>query len=65
MQNRECYDDNGLIGGTVSVGGVASTTAPALGHLRCATPTTSSALNSVIGVSGLVRLTLPGTASFN
>ncbi len=56
-KNRECFTDNGVIGGTVSVGGDDLT----LGSLSCAVPTTSSAVNAVAGLPGLTRITLPGT----
>jgi len=54
---RECYTDNGVIGQSVSVAGVASPTAPTLGALFCAPPTPG---DWSLGLPGLVRVTIPG-----
>ncbi len=68
---RECFtDDNGAIGGDVSVGGVAdpftgNTSNPTLGALFCIAPTSSSSVNSVTGLPGLGRVTIPSTAQIN
>ncbi|MBI3767895.1 MAG: hypothetical protein HY271_05285 [Deltaproteobacteria bacterium] len=64
---RECYTDNGQLGGTVQVQGVANppvnnVSSPTLGSLFCVPPTGSSSVNSVAGLPGLGRLTLSGTA---
>ena len=59
---RECFADNGVLGGTISVGGVASPTAPTLGAIGCMSASGSAALNTATGMPGPVRLTLPGTA---
>jgi hypothetical protein len=61
LVQRECFVDNGILGGTVRVAGVASTTTPTFGGLYCA-PLTPSTFADVAGVPGLGRLTLPGTA---
>jgi hypothetical protein len=64
---RECFTDNGQIGGTVEAQGnpdppVANVSHPSLGSLFCIPPTTSASVNGVAGLPGLGRLTLPGTA---
>jgi hypothetical protein len=63
---RPCYLDEGVIGGSVAVDGVAdspvgNTAQPTLGALFCVRPTTSAVVNIVAGLPGLGRLTLPGT----
>jgi hypothetical protein len=62
---RECFTDNAALGGTTSVAGTASTTSPTLGGLGCAGPTTASAVNAAAGLPGIIRYTLPGTATIN
>jgi len=65
---RECFTDNGVSGNAVQVqgspdpfvGGVSNGT---LGTFFCVGPTTAPAVNSVAGLPGLGRLTLPGTAT--
>ncbi len=64
-KDRECFTDDGMVGGDVSVGGVASPTAPTLGGLFCMPPTLSSTVNLVIGLPGLGRATIAGTSTFN
>ena len=58
---RECFPDNGTVGGSVSVSGVASTTTPTFGALFCAPPNGNSFFD-VRGLPGLARLTIPGIA---
>src|SRR5262249_55407011 len=58
----ECFTDNGVIGQSVTVGGVASTTAPTPGAIGCGSAGLSAAIDNGIGLPGLVRYTLPGTA---
>jgi hypothetical protein len=69
---RECFTDNGTLGGTVTVAGVVSRTSPTLGGLFCTPPvfnaTTGSGvalINNSYGDPGLGRLTIPGTAVMN
>ena len=67
-KNRDCFTDNGVIGGDISVAGFAdppvdSTAAPTLGSLFCIPPTVSSAVNGVGGFPGPGRLTLPATST--
>ena len=65
LKRRECFTDNGTIGGSQSVTGVASTTAPTLGGLACHGRSGSFAANSVYGFPGLVKVRIPGTATIN
>jgi hypothetical protein len=65
---RECYTDNGVIGGSVSVSGVADPPAtnsdvasPVLGALFCMPPMSASSANAASGFPGLGRLRIPGT----
>jgi hypothetical protein len=64
-KRRECFTDNGILGGSTSVDGVASTTSPTLGAFACHPPTVSSAVNSAFGFPGLVRVKTPGTSTIN
>jgi len=70
-KNRECYTDNGVIGGDVSSCGSPGTvcgntnTDNTVSSLTCVPPTTSPAANSVLGLPGLGRFTLPSTFTFN
>ncbi len=67
---RDCFLDNGTVGGSVTVsgvpypscGGVGSGT---VGALFCVPPTSSGSVNSVSGLPGLGRVALPYTATFN
>jgi hypothetical protein len=59
---RECFTDNGVVGASVSVSGVASPTAPTLGGLTCVGGGSSATLNGSVGLPGLGRFTLRGTA---
>ena len=61
FERLECFTGNGVIGGSISAGGVASTTAPTFGGLFCLGPSGSSLTNSIFGLPGPARLTLPGT----
>ncbi len=66
-KRRECYLDNGQVGGSVSVCGQANapcngTASTVIGALFCIPQTGSSAVNSTAGLPGLGRLTLPGTS---
>jgi hypothetical protein len=58
---RDCFTGNGAIGGTVSASGAADVPVsdqsdPVLAALFCHGPTTSSAVNSALGLPGLARL---------
>jgi hypothetical protein len=60
---RQCFTDNGVIGGTMTVAGSAepfcgNSADAAIGALFCIGPTTSTAANSVAGIPGPGRLTL-------
>jgi hypothetical protein len=69
-KNRDCFTDNGVLTGSVvasglpypSCGGVGSGTVAAL---FCIPPTSSGSINSVSGLPGLGRISLPYTATFN
>jgi hypothetical protein len=63
-ESRECYTDDGVIGGDVTVAGApdvacTDTARPSLGALFCVPPTAESAPNTVAGLPGLGRLALP------
>jgi hypothetical protein len=67
---RECYTDNGVVGGDVEVGGmsdppISGVASVELGGLFCVPPNGISAINSGAGYPGLGRLTLPATAIFD
>ncbi len=62
---RQCFTANGAVGDDVAAGGVASPTAPTLAGLSCGPVTASGAVNTVWGLPGLVRYTMPGTSTFN
>ncbi len=64
-QRRQCFTMNGSIGDDVVAAGVVSTTAPTLAGSFCSSVTGSSSANIVLGLPGLVRYTLPGTATIN
>jgi hypothetical protein len=64
---RECFIDNGTIGGSVTATGepdppINDVSEPVLAALFCIGPTGAGAVNSVAGLPGLGRLTLRGTA---
>lgn len=60
---RECFTDNGVIGGSVSVAGMESPVKPALGALFCAPRSSSETINRTFGLPGLGRITLGGTTA--
>jgi hypothetical protein len=67
---RDCFLDNGVIGGTVTVTGLpypscGGTGTGTVGALFCVPPTSAGAVNAVGGLPGLGRITLPYTATFN
>jgi len=64
---RDCFLDNGVVGGTVNATGVAQAPVhdvsnPTLAALFCIGPTTSGSVNGAPGLPGLGRLELPGIA---
>jgi len=67
---RDCFLDNGVVGGGVDVTGVPYPSCGGLGSgsvgaLFCVPPTSSGSVNSVSGLPGLGRVVLPYTATFN
>jgi len=65
---RECFLDNGDIGGQLSAAGapsvpVNSVSTPLLASIFCIAPTVSDSVNAVSGLPGPARLTLRGTAT--
>jgi hypothetical protein len=67
IKTRECFPDNGVVGGTTSVSGQADPPVngeadPTLAAIFCIGPTSSSAVNGVAGLPGLGRLALQGHA---
>lgn len=65
---RECYLDNGVIGGVLRADGVADAPVgdashPLLAAIFCVAPTSSASVNSASGLPGPARLTLRGTAN--
>ena len=62
---RECYPDNGVIGGRVSVTGTpdlpcaGTYSAPTLVSLACIPPAGASFINGALGLTGLGRPKLP------
>jgi hypothetical protein len=61
---RECFTDNGTVGGTVSASGVASPTLPTLSALLCVPPT-RNIFWDVRGAPGLGRVTIPGIVAMH
>lgn len=61
-QLRQCFVDNGAVGGAVSVCGQTGIPDARLGALFCAAPTTSAAVNAAFGLPGLARVGLPVTS---
>lgn len=64
---RDCFLDNGTIGGSVTASGVADVPVndesdPTLAAMFCIGPMSASAVNSAAGLPGLGRLELPGHA---
>jgi hypothetical protein len=67
---RDCFTDNGVIGGAVTATGVPSPScggagSGVVGALFCVPPTSSSSVNTVFGLPGLGRITQPYTVTFN
>jgi hypothetical protein len=62
---RDCFTTNGQLGDTVSAGGQADPVAPTLATLYCTGPTTARIINSIRGLPGLVRYTIPGVVTTN
>ena len=67
---RECFTDNGVIGGDVVVEGspdvpCTNSARPSLGSLFCIPPTAESAPNAVGGLPSLGRLLLPVDVTFD
>ena len=65
---RECFLDNGDIGGVLRADGEASApidsvSTPRLASIFCIAPTVSESVNAVSGLPGPARLTLRGTAT--
>ena len=66
VKNRECFADNGVLGGSVSVNGNADPpckgtySTPRFSSLFCLAPSGASAFNTAAGEPGLVRQILPG-----
>ncbi len=65
---RQCYTDNGELGGTVQVAGSSSphadgTWVATLGALFCMSPTNSDSADTVIGLPGLGRINMAITAT--
>jgi hypothetical protein len=66
---RDCFLDNGVVGGSVTVTGASypacgDSGTGTVGALFCVPPTSSTAVNAVSGLPGLGRVTLPYTATF-
>jgi hypothetical protein len=64
---RECFTDNGVVGNSVQVGGVAdpvcgNTANPTLGALFCIKPVSAASVNNATGLPGLGRVTLRAVA---
>lgn len=65
---RECYLDNGNVGGVLQADGQASppvndVSTPLLASIFCVPPTSSTSVNSASGLPGPARLTLRGVAN--
>ena len=63
-KKRECYLDNGIVGGSVTAQGKADPpvngkSRPTMAALFCVDPTGSSAVNAAAGLPGLGRIQLP------
>ena len=66
---RDCFLDNGVPGGSVTVSGVpypkcGDSGTGTIGALFCIPPTSAASVNAVSGLPGLGRVTLPYTATF-
>jgi hypothetical protein len=69
-KTRDCFLDNGNIGGSVTVTGLqyplcGNSGTGSVGALFCVAPTSSGSVNNVTGLPGLGRVILPYTATFN
>jgi hypothetical protein len=67
IQQRECFSDQGVAGGTVTATGVTDAPVldesdPTLAALFCLGPVSSSLVNAVLGLPGLGRIELGGHA---
>jgi hypothetical protein len=67
QKTRDCYLDNGVVGGTVTASGVVDAPTndeadPTIAAMFCIAPTSTSSVNSAAGLPGLGRLELPGHA---
>jgi hypothetical protein len=67
---RDCFLDNGVLGGSVTVSGVTypscgGSGSGTVGAFFCIPPTASGSVNNSSGLPGLGRVTLPYTATFN
>jgi len=62
-QFRDCFTTDGVVGDTVSATGQASVATPTLTALYCGRPSSAATINTIRGLPGLVRLTIPGVAS--
>ncbi len=69
-ENRICYLDNGALGDSIDVSGIATppvgnTSDPTmLGALACLAPTSAGSVNNVGGFPGLARSVQPGALTF-
>ena len=66
---RDCFLDNGVVGGSVTVSGVpypkcGDSGTGTIGALFCIPPTSAGSVNATSGLPGLGRVTLPYTATF-
>jgi len=64
---QPCFDDNGVVGASISASGVADPpvnddSTPTLASVFCIAPTAASAINSATGLPGAGRVTLSGAA---
>ncbi len=65
VQKRPCFTDNGVIGNSVSVAGLAdvpcgNTSKPTVGTFFCVAPIGASAVNAAGGLPALGRVLIPG-----
>jgi hypothetical protein len=70
FEAQECFTDNGVVGGDVTVEGTpdpgcGNIANPELGTLFCVPPSQSSSVNAVAGSPGLARLDLKVEAIYN
>lgn len=69
-RSRECFTDNGEIGASVSVAGVADvpcgdTSLPTVGSFFCVAPVGAAAVNTAGGLPALGRVLIPGVVDVN